>query len=142
MHLIGTDLDLKRLSGRSDQRCVQGLIHIRLRHRDIVLKASRDRLVHLMDHTERRITVLYGLHDNTDRKQIIDLVDRLSLVFHLFIDTEKMLCASLNIRLDACRFDALFHLADKLLHIIITHTLSECHLLDQIIVRFRFEILE
>ena len=142
MHLIGTDLDLKRLSGRSDQRCVQGLMHVRFWHGNVIFEPARDRFIHLMDDTKCRITVFYGIHDNTDRKQIIDLVDCLSLVFHLFIDTEKMLCASLNIRLDACRFDALFHLADKLLHIIITHTLSECHLLDQIIVRFRFEIFE
>ena len=80
MHLIGTDLDLKRLSGRSDQRCVQGLIHIRLRHRDIIFKTAGDRFVHLVDHTQSCVTVFYGVHDDADREDIVDLVQRLVLV--------------------------------------------------------------
>ena len=40
MHFIGTNLDFKRLSGRSDNRYVNGLIHIALRIVDIVLETS------------------------------------------------------------------------------------------------------
>ena len=59
LSLLKGDLDLERLSGRSDQRCVQGLVHICLWHSNIIFKAPRNRRIHLMDHTECCVTVLH-----------------------------------------------------------------------------------
>ena len=74
VHLIGTDLDLKWLSVVADQGRMQGLIHILLRHGNIIFKTAWDRLIHLMDHTQGRITVLYAVNHDPDRKQIINLL--------------------------------------------------------------------
>ena len=52
-----------------------------------------------MDHTQRRVAVLYGIHDDAHRKQIVNLVDGLVLIFHLLINAEKMLHAPV----DLCR---------------------------------------
>ena len=80
MHLIGTDLNLKWLSCAADQSCMQRLVHILLRHSDIVFKTTRNRLVHFMDHAKCRITVLYRIYHNTNSKKIIDLVQSLVLL--------------------------------------------------------------
>ena len=41
-----------------------------------------------MDDTERCIAVFDGFHDDADRKEVIDLIQRLVLVDHLFVDAE------------------------------------------------------
>ena len=140
MHLKGPDLDLKGLPRASDQRGVQRLIHICLGHRDIILKPSRDRFVHLMDHTQRRVAVLYGIHDDAHRKQIVNLVDGLVLIFHLLINAEKMLHAPV----DLCRNPRLADMVGNLLHDVrdIFFPLAFAHgdLIDQIIINVRFQI--
>ena len=95
VHLISTDLNLKRLSVRSDQGCMQGLVTVWLRHRNVIFETARDRRVHFMDNTERCIAVFDGFHDNADRKEVIDLIQRLVLVDHLFVDAEEMLHSSI-----------------------------------------------
>ena len=54
-----TDLDLKGLAGGAHQRRVKRLVHIRLRHGDVIFKTPRDRGVHLMDHAQSRIAVFH-----------------------------------------------------------------------------------
>ena len=91
VHLVGPDLDLKWLSGAADQRGVQRLVHVGLGHGDIVLEPSGNRLVHLVDHAQGRVAVLYRLHHDAHRKQIVDLVHRLVLVHHFLINAEEVL---------------------------------------------------
>jgi hypothetical protein len=38
VHLVGTDLDLERLARGTDDRGVQGLVHVELGHGDIVFE--------------------------------------------------------------------------------------------------------
>ena len=68
VHLIGPDLNLKRSSRFADQGRVQRLVHIRLRHGDIVLEPPRHRRIHLMDDSQDSVTVLDRLHQHADRK--------------------------------------------------------------------------
>ena len=44
VHLMRADLDLDRLTGVRDDRRVERLVAVRLRHRDVVLEAARHRL--------------------------------------------------------------------------------------------------
>ena len=74
VHLVSTDLDLKWLSVVADQSGMQGLIHVLLRHGNIIFETAWDRLIHLMDHTQGRITVFHAVNHNPDRKQVIDLL--------------------------------------------------------------------
>ena len=91
VHLVGPDLDLKGLSRTADQGRMQGLVHIRLRHGDIILEPSGDGLIQLMDHAQSRVAVLHRVHDDPHREQIVDLIQGLILVHHLLIDAEEML---------------------------------------------------
>ena len=57
VHRLGADLDLERIPLRHDGR-MQGLIAVGLRHGNIVLEPSRDRLPHRVDDAEHAIAVL------------------------------------------------------------------------------------
>ena len=54
-----------------------------------------------MDHAKSRIAVLHRFHDDPHSKQIIDLINRLILIHHFLINTEKMLHASADLCLNA-----------------------------------------
>ena len=79
---------------------MQRLVHVRLRHGNVIFKPSRNRGIHLVDHAERSIAVLHRVHDDAHRKQVIHLVQRLVLVHHLLVDTEEMLHPSVNLCID------------------------------------------
>ena len=74
MHIECPYLDLEWLTGRTNQRGVQGLIHVRLWHRDIIFESTRDRFIDLVDDAQRCVAVLHGIYLDTDRKQVIDLI--------------------------------------------------------------------
>ena len=90
-----------------------------------------------MDDTECRITVFYGIHDNTDCKQIINLIQRFILILHFLINTEKVLCPPIDLRRNSGFVDMFFYLFHKALDIIIPDTFSLGDLMNQIIVCFR-----
>ena len=95
-----------------------------------------------MDDTERRITVFHALHDNPDRKNIIDLIQRLVLVYHLFIDAEEMFHTAVYLGFDArivhMFLDFIHNLMDKRL----PGVLTECQFFGQFFVNLRLEIFE
>ena len=142
VHLKCTDLDLKWLAVRSDQCRMQGLVHVLFRHCNIILETPRDRLVHLMDDTERRITVFDRINDDTHGKQIIDLVKRLILVDHLFVNAEKVLCPSVDLRLDSGCLDVLADRFYDLIDEFLTCILFQCNFFDQIVIDFRLQIFQ
>ena len=142
VHLISTDLDLKRLSLRTNQRSMQRLVHIGFGHGNIIFETSRNRLIHLMDHTQCRITVFDRFHQNTYSKQIIDLIQCLILVDHLFINAEEMLHSSLYICLDLGIVHVLFDFRHDGLYIFLTGTLLLCDLGYQIIIDIRLQIFQ
>ena len=110
VHIKGTNLNLKRLTGRSNQRCVQRLIHIGFRHGNVVLKPSRNRCIHFMNHTQCRITVPDGFHLNPYRKYIVYLVQRLMLVHHFLVNAEKVLYSAVNLCLDSRIINMMLHI--------------------------------
>ena len=142
VHLEGTDLDLERYTVGADDRRMQRLVHVRLRHRDVILEAARNRSVHLMNYTERRITVPHRLHDDTDRKQIIDLIDGLILVHHLTIDGEEVLHTTADLGIDAGLLDMLRYLGDNALDPGFSGFLLQVDLRRQIIVDIRLKVLQ
>jgi len=79
---------------------MQRLVHVRLRHGNVIFKPSRNGGIHLVDHAQRSITVFYRIDDDAHRKQIVYLIQCLVLVYHLFIYAEKMLHTSVNFCLD------------------------------------------
>ena len=57
VHLFRADLHFERLSFLRDDRRMQRLIEVRLRHGDVVLDSSRDRSPHLMNDAEACVAV-------------------------------------------------------------------------------------
>ncbi len=140
MHLIGSDLDLKRLPCAADQRRVQRLVHIGLGHGYIILETPRNRLIHFMNHTQRRITVPHRIHDDTHREQIIDLIYGLILVLHFLVNAEKVFDTSVDLCLDTRMFYVYCHFVYDRLDILLTVALADRDLVHQIVVGFRFQI--
>ena len=95
-----------------------------------------------MDHAQGCITVFHAVHHDTHRKQIIDLIQCLVLIYHLFIDAEEMLDSSINLCLNARRLNMLAHLVYDSLDERLPDALSEGDLLHQIIVNLRFQIFQ
>ena len=93
-----------------------------------------------MDHTECRITVLDRIHDNTHGKQIVDLIQRLILVDHLFIDTEEMFYPSVDLCLDIRLFHVFFYFIHNALDKRFPLSFSEIDLFHQIVIDFRLQI--
>ena len=95
-----------------------------------------------MNDAERGIAVLDRVDDDPDRKEIIDLVERLALIHHLLVDAEEVLHASVHLGLDA----GLLHLPRDFLcdlcHILLPLALPLADLLHQIVVDIRLEIFE
>ena len=95
-----------------------------------------------MDHTQCRITVFDRFHQNTYSKQIIDLIQCLILVDHLFINAEEMFHSSLYICLDLGIVHVLFDFRHDGLYIFLTGTLLLCNLGYQIIIDIRLQIFQ
>ena len=142
MHLFCSDLNLKWLTGWSDQCRMQRLIHIWLRHCDIIFETSRNRFVFLMDHTQCCITVLDIIHNNTDCKQIVDLIQGFVLVYHFLVNTEKMFCPSHNRSLDTRVLQTGLHIIHQSVDIRISGRFPDSNFFYQIIIRFRLQILQ
>ena len=141
------DLSLKYLEPEAYYDLVrkvamQRLVHIGLRHRDIILKPPRNGTVHLMNNTKRGITVFDGIDNDPNGKQIKDLIQRLILADHLLIDAEKVLRPAFDLRLDLRLFDLLPHFFYQLTDIFIPDIFPKGNLSHKIIIRFRFQIFQ
>ena len=97
---------------------MERLVHVRLRHGDIILEPSGDRLIDFVNNTQGCIAVFYGIHFDPDGKEIIDLIQRPVLVHHLLIDAEIMFDApvdfTLNLRFLHMLPDFLDHMHDEI----------------------------
>ena len=142
MHFKGTNLNLKGHSVPSDYRGMKGLVHIGLRHSDIILKAPGNRGIELVNKAQHRITVLYRIHDNADGKQIIDLVYGLVLVYHLLVNGEEVLDSSFNVGSDAGLFDMLPHLLHNLVDSLFPNLSFKMYLLRQIVIHLRLQVFQ
>ena len=142
MHLFGSDLNFKRLADRAHQSRVKRLIHICLRHSNIILESSRNRCVHLVNDSQRSVTVFHRIYNDPDCEQIIDLIHGFILVDHLFIYTEEMFHSTVDFRLNV----RIFHMSGDLIHDLLNELLSLClsriDLFHQIIEYFRLRVFQ
>src|SRR4051812_42665730 len=86
MHFLGTDLDLYTLAGWTDDRGVERLVCISLRHGNVVFESTWYRFVRGMNHSERFVAFGDVVNDDTKRDHIIDLVVIGFAALHLFED--------------------------------------------------------
>ena len=100
VHLDGPDLHLDDLAAGTDDRRVQALVEVELRHRDVVLEPADHRLVTAVDATERGVAILHRFDDHADRDEVEDVVELLALLHHLLVDAPQVLAATRDLRLD------------------------------------------
>ena len=80
------------------------------------------------------------IYDNPDSKQVINLVDGLMLVLHLFVNAEEMLDTTVNLSFNSRLFDVLGNLVHDSLNILFALAFAHRDLVHQIIINVRFEI--
>ena len=141
VHLLGPYLYLKRLTVVSYKGCMQGLVHIGLRHSDIVLKSSRYRFIQLMNHTESRITVYQGVHYNPYSKKIVYLLKVFILINHLLIYGKKVFYSSADLCLYTGFFKVLLYMHDYVTHKLLSLLFFKGNFLKQIFIYLGFKIL-
>ena len=90
-----------------------------------------------MDDTERRITVLHRIYNNTDCKQIVDLIYGLVLIDHLLINTEEMLDTSVHFTFDIGILHMCRYFLNDLIYKFFTFCFSCIDLIHQIKKDFR-----
>ena len=114
MHVEGTDLDLHRLATGTDDRRMQRLVEIKLRHRDVVFEAAGNRVPAPMQCPEHAVAILDRLHQDAHSHQIEDLIEGLSAHDHLLVDRVVALRTATHRPLRARTTQILFDLVDDI----------------------------
>ena len=93
-----------------------------------------------MDHAQGRVAVLHRIHDDPDREQVVDLIQRLVLVLHLLIDAEKMLDPAVQPGLDAGILHMLGNLFHDLADVSLPFASADGDLIHQVVIDLRLQI--
>ena len=121
---------------------MERLVHIGLRHGDVVLEPAWDRLIKLVDHAQGRVAVLDGIHDDPHREQVVDLIQSLVLVHHLFINTEEMLRPAFYLGFNPCFFHVGLYFVHDLFYKSFPRVFAQGDLFRQVVIGFRFQIFQ
>ncbi|MNJ42088.1 hypothetical protein D3C77_370390 [compost metagenome] len=116
VHFLRTDLNLSRLSSRAHNGGMQRLIHIGLRHGDIVLKPPRHRLPKGMDNPQGSVTVFNIVYDNPNSQQIINFIKLLVLRRHLLVDAVDVFRTTRQLCFNAHLIQLLLNFGDDILN--------------------------
>ena len=100
VHAPGADLQLDRLAAGADDRGVQALVHVELRHRDVVLEPAGDRVPARVDGAEGRVAVADAVDQDPDADQVVDVVELDVAGDHLLVDRVVVLGAAADRALD------------------------------------------
>ena len=111
VHLRGADLHLKGDALVAHDGGVKALVAVGLGGADIVLKASQNRLVEVMDHAQHVVAVADGVYHHPERKEVENLIQRLILAEHLPVDGIGVLHAAVDNMLDAHFIEPLIDLS-------------------------------
>jgi hypothetical protein len=115
VHGLGAHLEFDVHARRADQRGVQRLVAVDLGDRDVVLEAARHRLVHLVQHAQRRVAVGHRGHDDAEAVDVGDLREAQVLLVHLLVDGVQRLLAAGDAHLHARGLEGLLDVALHLL---------------------------
>jgi hypothetical protein len=87
----------------ADDRRVEGLVHVELRHRDVVLEPARQRVPARMQGAQGGVTVADRVHQDPDAHEVVDVVEVLVPDDHLLVDRVIVLGPTGDRGLDPCR---------------------------------------
>jgi hypothetical protein len=91
MHFVRPDLNFHSFAIWADNTGVQRLIHIGFRHGDIVFEPPRNGAPMRMNDAQCFVSFSRSVHENPKTDQIIDLIVKQILTFHLLVNTEEVL---------------------------------------------------
>ncbi len=101
VHLVCSNLDLVKTAARTEDRRVQGAVHVGLGRRDVVVESLGQRCPLVVNHSQRMVAVLDGLYLHPDRHQVIDLLVRLATLDDLVVNRPEVLRPARNLTGDA-----------------------------------------
>jgi hypothetical protein len=101
LHVLGADLDLDLDALGADQGGVEGLVAVGLGDGDVVLEASGDRLVEIVDQSQYPITGIDPIDRHPEGEDVGQFGEAARLVAHLAIDAVEMFLTPLDPTLDA-----------------------------------------
>jgi hypothetical protein len=115
VHAPGPDLQLDRIALRADHGRMQRLVHVELRHRDVVLEPPGNRVPPRVHRAEHRVAVPHRIDQDPDADQVVDLVEADVAGDHLLVDRVEMLGAPGHPRLQLPVAQVRVDLVDDLL---------------------------
>ena len=124
VHLARAHLDLERPALGPDDRRVQRLVAVQLRHRHVVLEAAGHRLPERVDQPERAVAVARSLlaaalDDHPHRRQVVDLVELAALLGHLVVDRIEVLRAAGDVGRDVDLLELALQRHRRLAHVLL-----------------------
>ena len=108
--VVRADLDLDGLALGPDDRRVQRLVHVELRHRDVVLEPPGQGVPPRVQRTERRVAVAHRVDEDPHRDEVVDVLEVATAHDHLLVDGVVVLGAAGDRRLDLRGLEVLAHL--------------------------------
>ena len=142
VHLARTDLDLERLRARTHDRGVERLIEVRLRHGDVVVELTRHRRPQRVHDAERGVARGEVIHDDADRKQVVDLVEADALAPHLLLNGPEMLRPSRQLGPHARFLELGREVLHRLLDVAFARLAALGELIGQFLVLLGLEVFE
>ncbi len=142
VHVPRTNLDLHRFAAGTHHRGVQALVHVELRHGDVILEASRNRAPPRVHGAQRRIAVLNSVDDDAHTDQIVDVGEIMAADDHLLVDREVVLRSSRHACLDVLVVEILVDFGKNLLQIHVTLAGATRHQHHDLVVNLRVQHLE
>ena len=111
MHLFGADLHLEGNAVVAHDGGVKALVAVGLGGADIVLEASQNGLVEVVDHAQHVVAVADGVYHHPERKEVENLIQRFVLAEHFPVDGIRVLHAAVDNVLDAHFIEPLIDLS-------------------------------
>ena len=142
VHFPGTDLYFHRLSPGADNRGMKGLVHVGLRHRNVILESVGQRFPQGMGNTQHRIALGDGIHNDSHCIEVVNLGQILIIPFHFLINAVEMLGSAGNGSLNAGFLDMVMEHPHGIIDDFFTGFPLLFHLPHQIVVFFRMQVME
>ena len=142
IHLVRPDLDLDGFAGWPDHRGVQALVHVVLRHRDIVLEPSGNRVPAGVDDAEGGIAFAHGFDKDADSDEIVDVRELVPAHNHLLVDRVVVLRAPRDGGVDPGLLELVLELLGDRGQILLTFGSSVCDETHDFVIDLGMEDLE
>ncbi len=116
MHRPGSDLNLQRFASGAENHGVQRLISVGFRLCDVIVKLFGKNFARTLNKRQRLIALFHGVHDDSHRTDVKELLEFQIFLYHLLPDGIDVLWASRNGSLDAVGGEKILNASDCILN--------------------------